>query len=351
MTEIEITGHRRMLNTNRKCVDLLQIARLLLSTVAVCFSAISWGQVEEQRSSTQDLGQAMGFLIGQQYTLDRIKKTYADLAPLVRQAELEFDASFEAAEVGMHADLKSGAKDGYAALVAESRRRIHAELAIHPISREDAVAFIEEVRDRAKGRIAERPLKTLLHYRFRDRPAEEFERGFTTVYRTKGHPKAKGTDFQVRIPMSWRAKEGERPNVIQLFRSESGRGAAMCLLMANAMDLPRGTRLTKQDIDETFSQSGLREIAAGYGTFVSGKSIVIDRHPGGMVIVDVTQQRLDQVLSGRSVMYMALQRENILSLQCMTFADNGVEAAKVFSRHEATFRLSANSFVIQDQYK
>ena len=61
-----------------------------------------------------------------------------------------------------------------------------------------AETFITQVRQRAKGQIETPILETLLTYSpaFQKSPANEFLSGFTQIYRTKGHPKAKGIDFQ-----------------------------------------------------------------------------------------------------------------------------------------------------------
>lgn len=73
------------------------------------------------------------------------------------------------------------------------------------------------------------------------------------VFRTQGHPKAKGVDFQVRYPASWRPAEGERPNIIQKFVSENGRGLESIMLVVKDIPLPEDYKPTKRELDEFFS--------------------------------------------------------------------------------------------------
>ena len=50
-------------------------------------------------------------------------------------------------------------------------------------------------------------------------PAKEFLDGKTRKYSTLNHSKAKGANFQINVPESWSSREGNRPNIIQFFKS------------------------------------------------------------------------------------------------------------------------------------
>lgn len=67
---------------------------------------------------------------------------------------------------------------------------------------EIATNFISEVESRAKGYIVSPVLETLLSFQFSDRLQDELISGFTTTFKTKGHPKSKNTDWQIKVPKS-----------------------------------------------------------------------------------------------------------------------------------------------------
>lgn len=54
---------------------------------------------------------------------------------------------------------------------------------------------------------------------------------------------AKGVNFTISYPNSWRAAEGERPNILQKFVSEGGHGLEMMILTKD-LPSPPGTVLT-----------------------------------------------------------------------------------------------------------
>ena len=85
----------------------------------------------------------------------------------------------------------------YPEYVAAMKKQLDTTLKSQRISQDIAVQFLDEVESRAKGKIPSPILETLLNYQFKERPANEFARGFKRIYRTKGHRKAKGLDLQI----------------------------------------------------------------------------------------------------------------------------------------------------------
>ena len=300
-----------------------------------------------------DLARAYGFINGQRFQLSRIKNEYPDLGVLAQKAELEFQAAFGQAERQIEKVLQEMAADGYADFVAQMKERIRITLSSQPMSREIAVSFITEVEQRAKGQISSPVLETLLTYQFKERPAEELVRGYSRVFRTKDHPKAKGVDFQIRYPTSWRSAEGERPNVIQKFVSENGRGSEMILLMVKDIPIPAGYKVTRKELDEFFNYKDLTEMVPTNATVLSVKPIVLEGQKGGMLIYDQTLQRLDITLKSRSLSFVTILSNKMVFLQCVVSTPlvNETEMLQRFSRLEPLFKWVGNSFVVPGRYE
>lgn len=331
---------------------LMRVAALFIVIVFIT-SAMAYAQPTLEQTTQDplyvDLSKTFGFIMGQRFSLNRIKTEYPDLALYTQKAELEFKVSFGKSEQNINKALQEMLKEKYSEYLATMKKQLESSVSSQKLSRTTAVEFLSEVESRARGEIPSPILETLLTYQFMERPEEEFTRGYTKVFRTKGHPKAKGVDLQIRHPISWRPREGERPNIIQKFTSENGRGLEMVMLMVKDI----GYTPSKQEINTLFSEHGLKEMLPDGAKLISAKPIVLDNHKGGMIIFEQTGQRLDITLTMRSLQFVTIRGSKMIFVQCMVTALPGKEAElkKRYSRFEPLFRAIANSFVIQEQYK
>jgi hypothetical protein len=181
----------------------LKRAFLLLLCLLAALAAVraqTPSGLEPHASLDADLGRALGFLLGQRITLNRVKAEFPDLASRARQAEAEFNLSFGAAETGIRKALQGMMGDEYPGFLAQIDSRLKTTLDSQPVTREVAGNFLMEVEARTKGGLPSPVLETLLIYQFMGRPDEEFTRGYRRVFRTAGHPKAKGLDFSDQLP-------------------------------------------------------------------------------------------------------------------------------------------------------
>lgn len=300
-----------------------------------------------------DLSKTLGFIMGQRFSLNRITDEYPYLCLRAQKANLEFKAAFGIAEENINKALQDMLKDKYSESIAMMEKKLKSTLSSQQLNQDIAAQFLDEVESRAKGNVPSPILEILLTYQFKDRPAEEFTKGYNCIFRTKGHPKAKGVDFQIRYPISWRPNEGERPNIIQKFTSKNGRGLEMFLIMVKDIPLPPGYILTQKDLYEFFVESELRGMVPDGGKFISAKPVVLDNHKGAMILFDQSVQRLDLTLTMRNLHFITIRGNKMIFIQCMIFVTPNKESnlQEKFSRFEPLFKMIANSFVIQEQYK
>jgi hypothetical protein len=288
----------------------------------------------------------------------------------VQKVDFEFKTTFGIGEKNIKKTLRGLLKDKYSEYIAAMEKRLESTLMSQQISQKVAVQFLDEVESRAKGKMPSPILETLLNYQFEERPAEELIRGFKTTYRTKGHHKAKGLDLQIEYARSWSLREGNRPNVIQFFSSNNGRGLAHALIMTRDFIKEAQGELTREEIkalktlegskdlaSEVFSESSLREMANGMGMAnvrnITTKRVVLDRWPGAMLEFIGDQQRLDLTITMYNRMYIAIYKNYMIFLQCEVgkSSDETEDALKTnISKFSPLFQLMANSLVIQSQY-
>ena len=300
-----------------------------------------------------DLSKTLGFIMGQRYSLNLIKAEYPNLALQAQVAESEFEISFSNAEKNINYALQEILKEEYPEFLEMLEKQINDLVLSLQLNQEDAARFITEVESRARGEMPSPILETLLTYQFIDWPMEEFMRGYNRVFRTKNHPKAKGVDFQIRYPISWLPEEGERPNTIQTFTSENGRGLEMFLLMVKDIPLPLGYTLTEQDLDNFFVESELKKMVPEGAKHISAKTIVLDNHKGAMIIYDHIGQRLDIAIASRTLHFITILGGKMIWVSCYVSALPGEESGlqERFNRFEPLFKMIGNTFIIQEQYK
>jgi len=301
----------------------------------------------------KDLSKTLGFIMGQRFTLNIIKAEYPNLALQAQVAESEFESSFSNAEKNIIYALQEILKEECPEFLVTLEKQGKDLVSSLQLNQEDATKFIAEVGSRARGEIPSPILETLLTYQFIDWPTEEFTLGYNRVFRTKNHPKAKGVDFQIRYPISWLPEEGERPNTIQTFTSENGRGLEMFLLMVKDIPLPLGYTLTEQGLDDFFVESELKKMVPEGAKHVSAKTIVLDNHKGAMIIYDHIGQRLDIAITSRTLHFITILGGKMIWVSCYVSALPGEESGlqERFNRFEPLFKMIGNTFIIQEQYK
>ena len=299
------------------------ITRAGIVIFAVCFSCISSAHATSPPLHA-DLSVSLGFIIAQRLSLELIKDKYPSLSPRTELAHYKFNSSFGSAENNMKNALRDIAGERYNEVntaLESSVESTLSDLNADQISLQDAVTYLDEIEARAEGNIPSPILQTLLTYQFENKPVEEYIRGFKATYRTKKHPKSKGLDFQIEVPQSWSSSEGRRPNIIQLFTSNNGRGFVYSSIMVRNIAKEAGGELTLEDLEfldsrvgseflasEMFVDRNLKELAKsmiGLSNVrnLQSETVVLDRWPGANVSFIGDGQHLDLVLTLYNQMY------------------------------------------------
>jgi hypothetical protein len=166
----------------------------------------------------KQLSQAYGFVLGQQASLELIEKKFPDLAQDTKQSWFAFNSSALGDSVkGVEAELSSELGTKWPEMKEKMNSQMQEMIAGQQFTREQATAFLAEVKLRGKGELQDSIRSALLsaHPRFSANPGLELTEGWKQTFRTKGHPKAKGTDFSVSFPASWSKREGIRVSLVR----------------------------------------------------------------------------------------------------------------------------------------
>ena len=306
--------------------------------------------IKAQDPAYIEVSKTAGFLVGQHYSVERIKTEFPDLAQSAQVADMEFNAAFGKAEKAITTELQTMLKHKYAEYENGLKGQIRDNLSKQALTHEDAANFIAELSDRARGTMPSPMLETLLTYQYKENPSEEFSRKFIHSYSTKGNAKAKGLELTFSYPASWKPAEADRPNIAQKFISENGHGLETFLIMIKDLPLPAGYVVTPQELDELYTESELKGMIPEGSNFISAKPVVLDNHKGGVILFDQKVQRLDITKTLRAQMYVTVIKDKMVFLQFMvTDREDGTLQSR-FDKFEPLFKMVANSFVIQNQY-
>lgn len=185
-------------------------------------------------------------------------------------------------------------------------------------------------------------------------PAKDFVNGKRLSYSTAGNEKAKGVDVTFEYPASWRAEDGKRANTLVQVTSKGGKGLELCNLVINRIELPPNYKLTDQDIDELFDPSEAREFAPRGAKVLGASRTTIDGQPAAQLQFITARENAGQRMSMMAITYQAYFDGRFISFACMVGEREGTSEDTLQRHYNAflpTFRLMANSLVIQSKWK
>ncbi len=296
---------------------------------------------------------AYAYWLGQEYTLSFIKDKFPQFELNAIRAENSFNNSFGKSREGIKKYILKllGVKNS-----SELEEKVLDEIKKFTNSKSyselDILNVIAEIENRAKGGIPSPILETLLSFQFADRPHDEMIYGFTKIFSTKGHPKSKNTSWQIKVPLSWKSEEGERPNIIQKFRSDYGSGDQTIMMIVREMDVPKDYNPSKEELEELFSEHEIKSMLPDANSkYITSVKMKIEGNYGAMMIFEQIAQRLDIKRKTRSASFFFVRDAKLYNLICHV-SSNSVEEdlSPEMDKYLPLFKLVANSIVLNDQY-
>jgi hypothetical protein len=327
-----------------------------ISILLLFITAINvFGQTTDnlKKPKYKRVSEAYGYLTGQEYSLDLIKKEFPQFEMSILKAQMSFNSTFGKSKEGMKKYLADYlGQQEFNQYEEKLMSELKKMLGNQTFTEEIATNFISEVESRAKGNIASTVLETLLSFQFSDRPQDELTSGFTATFKTKGHLKSKNTDWQIKVPKSWKAEEADRPNIIQKFTSDYGAGNQSIMLMVKEMPLPKGYKITKEELNDLFTEKEMKDMVPDGGKFISFTKMTLDNNIGGMIENEQTVERLDFKMKIRMVQFMFIRGDKWYFLQCSVGSEKtDTDLSLVMKKYLPLYRLVANTIVVNDQYK
>lgn len=164
---------------------------------------------------------------------------------------------------------------------------------------------------------------------------------------TDGSGKSIGLKIKLSVPCTWREEVGDRPHIIKKYSYYSGNDFASSMLFINKMP----EALSKEDIDELFSQNGLKELCKKHGTFISGKRIKIDGQDCGEINFKTVKQTTLGTIYLYYLQYYITYKDKLIILGYLTGSSVEEQAEQMFDEYNVLFRVLAGKTVLLSKWE
>ena len=327
-----------------------------LQKIALLFIiSINANSIELSKNLIMDMSRTYGYNMGQTYVLDAIEKKYPSLKTQVFQVKHEFDLKYSKSIKEIELNLsKNMSEKQWNDYKSNFEKEMQKQFNYDNITQDEALNFMEEVKSRTKGNIESPVIETLLTFNeaYQKNPISELNDGFFQRYNSKDNPKAKGVDFTVKVPKSWKSQEANRPNIVRKFTSNNGyiiEDTFMESIMLLVYDLPiEVNSLTQQDVNDVCNDlpenAVLRECKK---TNLENLPVIIQRTK-----LNVT--RLENSMSMEVIQYNVYFKNKLIMIQGQVGTLNNKVSEKTllarFEKYKPIFNYVANSLVVNDLY-
>lgn len=302
-------------------------------------------------SAAKGVGEAYGFVLGQEFSLRRIAKEFPELAVRVELARASFRSAFPEIQSKLEATLASNMKkEAFTKMKGSLDAKMRETIGKQQVTREIANGFLDDVMRRSKGEIASPVLEYLLALCYEENPVLEFSNKYRQRFQTDGRGKSRGVEVKLQLPRSWKAMEGERPHIVQKWVSEAGTGLEYMLL--DVRDTEPGYEPSQLEMEELISSGDVKEfVPAGARHLASGK-FHAERRTGYWIHMDMSVERAGMEIFQEALMYQLFVRGKAISITCAAGGkpDDAKKTSAKFEKLRPLCQQVVNSLVLPQAY-
>ncbi|MCB9312509.1 MAG: hypothetical protein H6568_07055 [Lewinellaceae bacterium] len=167
-------------------------------------------------------------------------------------------------------------------------------------------------------------------------------------FTTDGSGKSLGLKIRVPVPCAWEQSEGKRPHVVKTFSYGFPDGSSISQSLT-VNKLPNS--FSKSEINELFSQDGLRSMCEGTGTFVSGRRVRIDGLECAEVIARASRNSPVATFYAYMLSYYLIYKDKIVVIGYMTGSISDEDSKELFDTYKEIFQGLATGTIIMTQWE
>lgn len=318
----------------------------------VVFTNLIFAQKNPNNLKYKRVFQTYSFLRGQKLSLNRIQNELPELSIQASNFALQFDLKYPSITMKLEDYLRAENESAFQIIKKELENKLDSQSNAITIDNKFAEVFFSVIKERINGQIPSPFLETILSFQFINIPHDEFNENYIYTFKTIGHSKAKNTDWQVNVPLSWKSMEGDRPNIIQKFISDFGEGQESIMLLVKDISDEKKNKITEAEIEEFFKEDVVKSSIPDGSKFISFKNMKFDGIKGGMLELEQNVQRLDFNFKIRLLQYYFIYKGQLYLLQC-TVNQNELSKDDIefkMKKFKPLFYLVANSIVVNSKY-
>jgi len=168
------------------------------------------------------------------------------------------------------------------------------------------------------------------------------------VFNTDGSGKSLGLKIRFSIPCEWEQIDGDRPHIVKKFSYSFADGSSIVqTLLVNKM--PRS--LTKEETNEMFTQSGLKEVGKSLGTFISGRKLLIDGLDCGEVTFKFEKEAPIGKIYGYVIQYFFFYKNKMIVFNFGSGSSSNETSKSIFETHKTLFKGIAGTMVFISKWE
>jgi len=316
------------------------------------FAILSLNAIELTKPLMLDISRTYGYVTSQSFVVEKLKEKYPSKKYELNKAKMEFDLKFKPSIENIKKSFGDKYWNEYKSVMDPKLIEQVNNIDLDNSYRD---SFANEVFQRVKGNIESPVIETLLifHPKYQKYPEIEFTDGFKKRLYSKDTTKAKGVDFYIDIPKSWKVREGKRPNTLWLGTYNNGyldENNSPVSFTAIVKDLPE-----KIDyISNKDTQDFCNEVHAA-NTLKECTKITLENLPAIYSRSSSSFERLRNKIDMEVAGYYVFYKNKMILLEGMVGKVNNEISKNLlnekFNKYLPLFDQIANSLVINDLYK
>lgn len=327
--------------------SILCLAYFLLG---ISVTSVAAAELNFNQTSIKGLAQAYGFILGQDFSLERIKQEFPKLAPTVTLVNAQFNSSFPSIKSKLKEQLVIAiGKKLFDKMDQDIKKQLRATLGKQVITNEIAQGFFHQVKERAEGKIDSPFVEYLLAVKYLSHPASEFIDGYRQRFNSDGHRKAQGLKLVLQLPRSWKEEEGERPNIVKKWVSQNGTGMEMIHLDIQDAE---GYTPTNNEIEAFVSSGEVKSLVPNGATYIDSGVFSLEMRKGYWMEMSVSHERVGIHVYQHSVMSQLFFRGKVIGLICQTMSpiEDRAKADEAYKTIQPLCQQVLNSLVLLQAY-
>lgn len=311
---------------------------------------LSLNALELTKPLMLDMSRTYGYVTSQELIVDKLKKKYPSEKYKLNKAQREFEFKFKSSMDNIE---KQFGKD-WKKIKKIIDPKLFSQMNNINLDKSYKNGFANEIFERTKGNVESPVIETLLMFnpKYQELPSLEFRDGFKKRLFSKDNLKAKGVNFQIDVPQSWKVKKGKRPNTLWLTTYQNGylpKDNSQVSFGVIVRKLPEKIDTITQNEAEEFCSATLKgtPIKECMKTTLENLPTIYARNT--MII-----ERLRFKTTIESANYFIFYKDRMILLQGMVNNVNNIlsqkQLNKKFDKYLPLFDQIANSLVINDIY-